>query len=145
MWSRVVSSPTIVGSSSASRTFGILVTLLRGFRRPLGGLGAGMRSRWLQGGIEHFVHGLDEDEFHTVLDLIGNIVQVETIALGEHDRPKPIAIARQHLLLYAADGQHLPAQCDLTRHAEMWLALATRYQRHEGRGHSDARGRSVLG
>src|SRR5262249_8149673 len=57
--------------------------------------------------LQHLVHVLDEDELQLLLDVGRNLDQVFFILLGDDHRLDPRTVCRDHLLLQAADRQHV--------------------------------------
>ena len=85
----------------------------RGLRLPL-------RRPRLERVLEHLVHGVDEDEAQRVADAgAGTSSRSFSLRRGRMTRLDAGAPRRQHLLLDAADRQHLAAQRDLAGHRDV--------------------------
>src|SRR5512143_519921 len=98
--SSVLRSWTIVSSSSARTTLDMRLAFPGGFgprRRGRSGL---RRLCGLEGGVQDVVHGLDENKVHALLDLIGDVLEIIFVALGQHDRLQSVPVGGQDLFLY---------------------------------------------
>ena len=91
------------------------------------------------------VVGVGEVEDHLLADPLGHVVEVGAVALRQHDLGQAHPVGGEHLLLDAADRQHLTLERDLAGHAHRRLHRPVAEQRDERRGHRDARRRPVLG
>ena len=85
--------------------------LIFGWTR-LHGLAVGRESRadrFGQGDLEHLVHRVHHVQLERIEDGLGNVRQILLIVLRQDDRLQTRAVRRQHLLLDAADREHLAA------------------------------------
>src|SRR5450759_4776230 len=98
------------GSVSEARSFG-LARLDEGFRRRhCGGI---------ERDLDDLVHVLDVVHVDGVPLLLGNLLHVLLVLAGHDQGPDSGAIGAEHLVLYAADRQHLAAQRDLAGHGDV--------------------------
>jgi hypothetical protein len=58
-----------------------------------------------EGGGEHFVELVDEDEFELVADLFRDLVEVGFVSFGDEDALDAGAVGGERLFLEAADGE----------------------------------------
>src|SRR5260221_392090 len=87
-------------------------------------------------------------KFTGSLDIVtGNRAAPEggNFALGEDHRGAPGGVRGRHLLLQPADGQHVPLQRDLARHAHRALEGTPGEERRERRDHGHAGAGPILG
>ena len=63
---------------------------------------------------------------HLLADLLGDVVEVAAVALGQDHLGQPGRVRGEHLLLEPADRQHPALQRDLAGHADRVLAPAGR-------------------
>ena len=101
--------------------------------------------RTLQGNAEGLVDPAHRMDCHRRGDVGRHVGQVLAVVLGDDDRGDAAAVRRQQFLLQSANGQHAPAQGDLTGHRHLgahWYLGQHRHQRH---AHRHARARAVLG
>src|SRR6266704_1708539 len=66
----------------------------------------------LQRNLQHFIHGFDKMYREAGEDLLRDFRQVLFIILRKHYRTQAHSVRGQQFLLYAPDGQDLPAQRD---------------------------------
>ena len=92
-------------------------TAIRFSCQRLGGLGGG-----LQRLLEHLADGHDRVERHRLADVVGDVVEVAAVALGQDHVGQPRGVRGEHLLLEPADRQHAALQRDLAGHADRVLA-----------------------
>src|SRR5207248_3221350 len=72
----------------------------------------------LQGDSEHLVDGHREVEVHRVANLLGDIVEIPSVALRKHDIGETGSMGGQHLLLDATDRQNPTLQGDFSGHPD---------------------------
>src|SRR5207253_2097951 len=113
-------------------------TLLDGGRRALA-------RRALERLVEHLVHRLDEAELERAAHVFRDVLEVRLVAARQDHGFHSGTLGRQHLLLDAADRQHLAAERDLSRHGDVRPNRTAGQQRGERGGDGDARRRPVLG
>ena len=94
---------------------------------------------------EHVRVGVGEVERHRLADLLGHVLEIGPVALGQDHLGETGTVRGQHLLLDSADRQHLALQRDLASHADGRLDGPVGQQRDERGGHGDAGRRPVLG
>ena len=101
----------------------------RGRLRRGGGSGGGktraavLRADWLstrrfECDVEHLVDRHDGVERHRVAHILGNVIQVGAVALGEDHVGQTRGVRGKHLLLQAADRQDPALQRHLAGHAD---------------------------
>ena len=94
--------------------------------------------------IHRITDRFQPDEFELLARILGNLLEIGSIARRQKYRADSRAKRGEHLLLDATDGQHKPAQADLARHRAIAPHGPVGHQRRERGEHRDARARSVL-
>src|SRR5690606_36337832 len=84
-------------------------------------------------------------DFEVVLHVLGDLLEVLDVFLGDQHRLDAATVGRQQLFLQAADGGDLTAQGDLTGHRHIGTHRNPGQGRHEGRGHRRAGTGAILG
>ena len=79
-----------------------------------------------------------------VAHFLGNVVEVDLVALRQQDLADARALRAEHFFLDAADRQHLTGERDLAGHREVRIDLDAGEHRCDRRRQRDARRRSVL-
>ena len=102
------------------------------------------RAGGLQRQLEHLFDAHDRVEGHLLADVLGHVVEVAAVALGDDHVGQPGRVGGEHLLLQPADRQHPALQRDLAGHADRVLDRPAAQQRRERRDHRDAGTRAVL-
>src|SRR6185437_13577932 len=95
--------------------------------------------------LQDFVHGFDEVDGHLRLNFRRNIRKVLFVVLGQNHGTNAEPVGGQQLFLHAANGKHLAAQGDFTRHGYV-AANGDARERADDRGADrDPGGWAVLG
>src|SRR4249919_408750 len=91
-------------------------------RRLALGRGSGLRaggSALLEHDVQHLLDRVDRDELELVAGLRRELLEVGLVVTRDDDPLEPGSLRREHLLLEAADRQHLARERDLTGHADV--------------------------
>src|SRR4029453_8915283 len=99
----------------------------------------------LQSNTEHVSDVVGVDEVETLALLLGDLLHVALVAVGDDHLLDARSLGGERLLLQAADRQDLPRQCDLAGHRHVVAYRAIADQRGERGGHRYSRGRAILG
>jgi hypothetical protein len=92
------------------------------------------------------VDGRDEVDRQVAPQLLADVLEDALLVLPRQDDVAEADAARgQHLLLDAADRQHLARERDLARHRDVAAHWPPDQLGHERGRHGDAGGRAVLG
>ena len=78
-------------------------------------------------------------ELHLRPHLLGDVVQIGTVAGWQHHFGEAGAVGSEDLLLDTADRQHPALKCDLAGHADRRAHRPATEQADQRRGHGDAR------
>src|SRR3972149_12314635 len=86
-----------------------------------------------------------EDDVEIGADVLGHLLQVLLVVLGDDNVLDAGAMSRQDLVLDGADGQDFPPQGDLAGHGDVASDGTAGQGGDEGGGHGDAGRRAGLG
>src|ERR1019366_5884864 len=98
----------------------------------------------LQCNAQHFVHVLDEMQLHHIADELRNIRQVFLVVLRDNHFVDPWTVHCEQLFFQPADGEHLAAKSDFTRHGQIAAHRNLRKRTADGGCDGDTGGRPVL-
>ena len=84
-------------------------------------------------------------ERHLLAHLLGDLVQIAAVSLGENHIAQPGRVRGKDFLFQAADRKHAPLKRHLTGHADVVPDGPAAHQRGKRGGHRDPGARAVLG
>src|SRR4030095_14325051 len=94
--------------------------------------------------VERFIDARNVLELEPFHEMRGDLLHVPPVPLRQYHALDARALRGEHLLLDAADRQHLAAERDLARHRNVGRGAPAREQRGEGCDHRHTCGRAVL-
>src|SRR3569832_2091693 len=99
----------------------------------------------LQGQLKYLVDPFDRLDIQILFNVFGYLGQLAFVFHRNEHGAYATAMRRKQLFFQAADGQHLAAQRDFSRHRDVGTHGDTAQGRYQCSTHTDARARTILG
>src|SRR3569623_537328 len=99
----------------------------------------------LQGQLKYLVDPFDRLDIQILFNVFGYLGQLAFVFHRNEHGAYATAMRRKQFFFQAADGQHLAAQRDFSRHRDVGTHGDTAQGRYQCSTHTDARARTILG